>query len=956
MNQKVGRTAISPQQAKFFAYELTRRFPSGSPERFNATLLDAQVDLNPHQVESALFAFRSPLSKGAILADEVGLGKTIEAGILLSQLSAEKRRKLLIICPANLRKQWSQELSDKFFLDSLILENKNFKQFQKGSKKNPFEQAKIVICSYQFATAKADLMQLISWDLVIIDEAHRLRNVYKPKNKIGNAIKEALSHSRKILLTATPLQNSLLELYGLVSIIDEHTFGDIKSFRGQFLKTVEGENYQDLRDRLKTVCIRNLRRQVQEYIRYTNRIPLTIRFEPTDEEHKLYGLVSDYLQQELLYALPTSQRHLMTLILRKLLASSSFAIAGTLTSLIKKLNEVVADQERKSVTDDIADDFELADEYAEEYDEEEMEEASTLSPAEIEEIKQEITQLTGFKELAESIMYNAKGEKLLTALKQGFANLQPGAAKKVIIFTESTRTQTYLFKLLETDYQGKVVLFNGSNNDERSNKIYKSWIEKHKGTDKVSGSPTADKRAAIVDFFREEATVMIATEAAAEGINLQFCSMIINYDLPWNPQRIEQRIGRCHRYGQKFDVVVVNFLNVKNAADIRVFQLLDEKFKLFSGVFGASDDVLGSIESGVDFEKRIIEIYQKCRSEEDIKNQFDVLQKELEEQIGQRMQNTRQQLLENFDDEVIEKLRIRMTESQEYINKFEDLLWTITKHKIQGDAVFNDKALSFKLNKQPFPDVKFPLEMYKLGKNVEDAHTYRIGHPLAQHIIEDAKSNVIDHAKLVFDLTGYSGNISILNDLKNKEGWISVTALRVSSFEDSDYLICLGATTETDSLSAEQVKRLLSLPVKSENSEDDIEYELIINKREKEAIHLQITSVKERDNDYFKAETEKLNKWADDRVNAAELAIKETKRRIKELNREALKTTDAQEQLKIQNELQDLSKKQKKQRQEIFNVEDEIAEMRDSMISNIEKRMRQELKQERLFTIQWKLI
>jgi SNF2 family DNA or RNA helicase len=225
---------LTPYQAKYIAYELTRRFPSGSSEKFNVALMDAQVDLNPHQVESALFAFKSPLSKGAILADEVGLGKTIEAGILLSQLWAERRKKLLIICPANLRKQWSQELYDKFFLDSIILENKNFNEFVKSGKRNPFDQNKIIICSYQFARAKADLMQLISWDLAVVDEAHRLRNVYKPTNKIGNAIKEALSHSRKALLTATPLQNSLLELYGLVSIIDEHTFGDIKSFRSQF--------------------------------------------------------------------------------------------------------------------------------------------------------------------------------------------------------------------------------------------------------------------------------------------------------------------------------------------------------------------------------------------------------------------------------------------------------------------------------------------------------------------------------------------------------------------------------------------------------------------------------------------------------------------------------------------------------------------------------------------------
>jgi SNF2 family DNA or RNA helicase len=217
---------------------------------------------------------------------------------------------------------------------------------------------------------------------------------------------------------------------------------------------------------------------------------------------------------------------------------------------------------------------------------------------------------------------------------------------------------------------------------------------------------------------------MIATEAAAEGINLQFCSLLINYDLPWNPQRIEQRIGRCHRYGQKFDVVVVNFLNVKNAADIRVFQLLDEKFKLFSGVFGASDDVLGSIESGVDFEKRIAEIYQKYRSEKEIIDQFDLLQKELDEQISSKMLSTRETLLANFDDEVLDKLKIRLSESKEYINKYEQWLWAVTKFELNGTAKFNDKDLSFQLKKQPYSNVNFPTESFKLGKPNTEAHVY----------------------------------------------------------------------------------------------------------------------------------------------------------------------------------------------------------------------------------------
>ena len=190
-------------------------------------------------------------------------------------------------------------------------------------------------------------------------------------------------------------------------------------------------------------------------------------------------------------------------------------------------------------------------------------------------------------------------------------------------------------------------------------------------------------RAAIVDYFRDEASIMIATEAAAEGINLQFCSMVVNYDLPWNPQRIEQRIGRCHRYGQRYDVVVVNFLNKNNAADQRVYELLAEKFKLFSGVFGASDEVLGAIESGVEFEKRIVSIYQNCRSTEEIEAEFERLRAEMDENITATMEDTRRKLLENFDAEVHDRLKINLDKSREYLDRYERMLWSVTQHELR---------------------------------------------------------------------------------------------------------------------------------------------------------------------------------------------------------------------------------------------------------------------------------
>ncbi len=887
--------------AKYFAYELTKRCASDSMEKLAASLADAQVDLNPHQVEAALFAFRSPLSKGAILADEVGLGKTIEAGILLSQKWAERKRKILIIVPASLRNQWHQELSDKFFLPSVILETKTFNEQIRGGNLNPFDRSEIVICSYQFARSKEPYVRQVAWNLAVIDEAHRLRNVYKPSNKIGNAIKGALAPFDKLLLTATPLQNSLLELFGLVSIIDEHIFGDIKGFRSQFSRLETDGDFQSLRERLKPICQRTLRRQVLEYIPFTNRIALVEEFIPSEPEQKLYHLVSDYLQRQNLYALPASQRQLMTLILRRLLASSTFAIAGTLKGLADKLEKAAESQ--KPVVEppqEVAETFEsfeeMQDEWEEEEDESEPERKSDpriLDPEQLEKVAEEIQSLRLFTELANSIVKNSKGERLQTALKRGLAEAKgKGGREKAIIFTESTRTQEYVRSILEeiSRYKGKVVLFNGSNNDPKSKEIYQNWLKKHEGTDHITGSKTADMRAALVEYFRDDAIIMIATEAAAEGINLQFCSLVINYDLPWNPQRIEQRIGRCHRYGQKHDVVVVNFLNKKNAADQRVYQLLDEKFKLFSGVFGASDEVLGSIGSGIDFEKRIADIYQKCRTEGQIQFNFDQLQQEMEIQIDDRIKQTRQKLLENFDEEVHEKLRINDRESNEVKNKFDHWLWELTRFYLQPYAKFEDGEPGFTLIKNPFPEEQIHPGPYRSGKNVEDANLYRLGHPLAQKIIEKCKAFTPDSQTVAFDYTHSGKKISILEPLVGESGFMRVTCQTVSALETEDFIFLSGVCDDGTPVDAEQCRRFFSIGASEQPSSCSSVPEHLRAKLE-ELQRLQqnetVEKLTERNGAFFEIEIDKLDRWADDHRRSLKSTLDELDLKIKETRKEA---------------------------------------------------------------------
>jgi adenine-specific DNA-methyltransferase len=591
----------------------------------------------------------------------------------------------LVITPSNLRKQWYQELTEKFFLPCRLLESKSYNAAVRQGQLRPFEAQEIVICSYQFARSKATDVHAVPWDLMVIDEAHRLRNVYKASNIIANTLKLVLAGKDKLLLTATPLQNSLLELFGLVSFIDEHIFGDLKSFREQFVNLNQEQVFHTLKTRLRPVCHRTLRRQALPYIKYTRRLPLVQEFTPEESEDRLYHLVSDYLQRDNLPALPAGQRSLMTLVLRKLLASSTFAIAGALVSLSNRLKARLRKEESvESLEEELDQDYEALDETAEEWSNSDSE--AVFSEADRAAIEQEIMDLDAFAELAASIEHNAKGKALLQALDVAFAKASEiGAAQKAVIFTESRRTQSYLLRLLAgSPFAEDIVLFNGSNTDDGSKQIYADWLQRRQGTDHVTGSRSADMRSALIDYFREQGRIMIATEAGAEGINLQFSSLVVNYDLPWNPQRIEQRIGRCHHYGQQHDVVVVNFLNRSNAADQRVFQLLSEKFKLFEGVFGASDEILGAIESGVDFEKRIAAIYQSCRKPDEIQAAFDQLQLELSLEINEAMTRTSRQLLENFDDEVREKLKIRDEDSKVYLNRLERLLMQLTRHELNG--------------------------------------------------------------------------------------------------------------------------------------------------------------------------------------------------------------------------------------------------------------------------------
>lgn len=956
---------LTDYHAKYFAYELTRRRRGSNVDRIGQSLFDASVDLNPHQIDAALYALQNPLNKGVILADEVGLGKTIEAALVMAQLWAERQRRIIVICPAVLRRQWAGELQQKFNLPCQVVDANVWRKQRTKGIVDPFDQPVISVISYPFAVRMAEKLSRIPWNLVVFDEAHHLRNAHRNSHRTGQSVKKTFAGSKKLLLTATPLQNSLLELFGLSTVIDNHLFGDVKSFRKQYMN--DGGDLAGLKARVQEFIKRTLRRHVNEYIRYTERRAFTVPFAPTEDELRLYHLVSAYMQRLDTYGVAHRHRHLITLVARKLMASSTSAVIQNLERIIKRLkalqnkSDSEADWFKKMLEDDDFDE-EWFGEVVEDEAGESEDEQNQVTRIDHEKLQAEIIELEQYVELARRIKVDAKSKALLLALEQGFASMaKVGAARKAVIFTESRRTQNYLLKFLESHgYAGKVIAFSGKNEGLGTKSIYQRWLAEHRDTPRVTGSPAMDRRTALIDYFRSDAEIMIATEAAAEGVNLQFCSMVINYDLPWNPQRVEQRIGRCHRYGQKHDVVVINFLNKKNEADKRVLELLKDKFCLFDGLFGASDEVLGRIESGVDFEKRIAAIYQSCRTEKEIKRAFDALQKELEKSIDRRMDQTRQKLLEHFDEQIHELLKSQHKKAEQQLSRMQRLFWLLTRHRLHRHAHFSRQQFTFELHQPPILDA--PQGEYALiqkGREPQEhQHLYRMSHPLGEYVLDSGRRLITPVAQVSFDLGKHPKKVSLLNPWLGKSGWLELNQLALKSFADEEYLVFTAISDCGEVLDSEFCEALFRLQGRVEEPPVSLPAQLgkRLDATVKRQIEARLSKALEENEQYFRRERQKLEDWAEDMLMAAEQALEDVRIKLKQAKREARHAETLEEQKEAEVLVQKHSRLLRRKRQELFDAEDEIEARRDEMIAALDKRMHQQSSTAGLFRIRWRVI
>lgn len=778
-----------------------------------------------------------------------------------------------------------------------------------------------------------------------------MRNVYRKEgSKRAKRLRDATRPFFKVLLTATPLQNSLMELYGLVSVIDERHFGDEASYRSQYVVGPGARNgLVFLRKRLEAVCKRTLRRQVQQagLIRYTERQPLTVQYEPSQKELSLYLAVSAYLQRGDTVAFGHKPNQLVTMVVRKILGSSTFAVTETLTKIIDRLKLM------RPVDIETVSDYDVVDEDAEELDEGDGARATEL-PIEIKKLEAEIAELEGYRNLAANIGQNAKGLELVKALPAVLSEIEAkGGRRKAVIFTESVRTQRYLADLLAANgYENDVALLNGQNNDSESKATYQDWLARRKGTDAVSGSKTADMKAAIVEAFRERKSILIATESGAEGINLQFCSLLINFDLPWNPQRVEQRIGRCHRYGQKIDVTVVNFLNLKNHAERRVHQLLDQKFNLFKGVFGASDEVLGAIERGVDIERRIFEIVQRARSEAEIDAAFDSLQDELQAQINEQVLDARKRLLETMDEKVIDRLKTRDKEIGQRLTDFDRQLLYIARAEIPDARFHTDDERRFDYRGETYT-TEWPTadeKGWKFFRLLEGT--------LATTLVARAKERRFDAPScLRFDLAAYpGGRLADVEQLQGKAGWARICKLKiVTPAITREHLLLSVVADDGSRVHAETFERLFRVPAKNEPATGEGPAGAL-HAREVEQRKTLIDDAERQNAEWLDIEGEKLDGYAEDLERAFEAEIKTVESEIRDAKKAMRGSTlPIVEKVAEKRRISALEGKRDKLKAEFFDRRATIRSEVEAMLDQIQDSLKLQPTLTDLFTIRWEV-
>lgn len=887
--------APHPFTLRLIAEDLVRVRRPDDRQRFAASQRQARIDPNPHQVDAVIFALRRLREGGCILADEVGLGKTIEAGLVIAQSRAEGARRILLVVPKSLIGQWQHELLNLFGIEA-------------REDHTNFVAPGVYLVGREFAGSERGaepLAACVPFDLVVIDEAHEtfagLHKRYGPEGYdetsedalMAHRVRSFLRTSPVLLLTATPMQNSLAELWGLVQYVERTgtLLGDITTFREVFCagddRTLVPGQEHELQRRLGLVLQRTLRRQAQEFLDrpFTQRRCRLYEYEMSGDERALYNDVTEYLLQPSIYAFSGSQRRLLLIGFHRRMASSIPALAKSLENVASRLRQLISGKPATLSSED------LRDLEHEEGEEVEGEIDPPSIPVDANAVAEELKLVEDFIARARKLPHDAKARSFKDAIRVVLERGRDGLGSgKAVVFTESITTQEYLRRLLldmglaEAD----VTLFRGTNDHARAKEAHERWVEEAGRHLPPGVRPTREVaiRLALVHEFRTRSKVLVCTEAGAKGLNLQFCETLINYDLPWNPQRIEQRIGRCHRYSQTRDVTVVNFIARDNDAHHLTFEILSQKLDLFGKVLDASDHVLHeprtdaseAVVSAVslEVEKDLRRIYSRSRTLDEVTREIASLR----DRIGARREafereyaRTSQIIESRFDEDVRRVFRRLRDELPASLRQLDVEIAALVEGHLRAKGIphtrteTSGRVLFDIADGAALPAAIQGARRFATGdaRGLDDAQSLNLLHPLVRDAIESARA--WPGGAVQFDLPGDPA--PDLAVLAGQTGVLAIALVDYAGFEPVQRLVSAAVVggAGVDPALAAQISRLpaneagdLSVSVADQETDRAVEDAL------DEAVFLDQREVEEREQRHFELAIGQLERFVEDKV------------------------------------------------------------------------------------------
>ncbi len=917
-------SAPHPIHRRWLAERFVRLRRADERRRYAASQRRGRIDPNPHQIDAVIFALGRIREGGCILADEVGLGKTIEAGLIIVQLMAEGARRVLIVVPKPLQGQWQQELYTLFGVevrdgsladeaaldgDGVFLVGREWAGGDRGSER---------------------LRAAEPFDLCVIDEAHEIfaglykrydrHGVYQPGSphaQMAGRVKELLADTPVLLLTATPIQNSLAEIWGLVQYVEPTgtLLGDVSTFRQVFCdgddrKLVAGQD-EELRARLATVCKRTLRRQAQEFLErpFVDRKAQLFEYSMTAEERSLYDDLTRFLLKPDLAAFRGNQRRLLIISFHRQMASSVRALVTSLEKVAERLRWILAGLNLEALA---GEGLSLAFDLEEEALDTGVDEGAPPAP---EDVRAELARVEGFIARAEALPRDSKADALLKAVKLVLGRAE--GSGKVVIFTESLSTQKYIRDLLLMHAgldPDDVTLFRGQNEGPRLAAALERWQREVGNAIPAYNRPSRSVavRMALVHEFRTRSRIFVSTEAGAKGLNLQFCDTLVNYDLPWNPQRIEQRIGRCHRYSQERDVTVINFLAPDNQAQRLTFEILSQKLDLFGTVLDASDHVLHEPRTktpetvagalAADIETRLGRIYEHARTPEQIVAELE----ELRETIGSRrdryeheLARTEKLIETQFDAEVRQNFRRIQAELPETLAELDrDADRLLSSYLAAAGVPFERTAGEGQVRYTVAASPRLPAGLADgltvvvgHAEDLGDADPLHLGHPLLEAAVAEARAATDRRFRVEL-----GGRLPALADRRGCRGRLVVVKVRYQGFEPVDRLLPVAvieapsAATTGEVLPAAAAAALLELEpadrdamVPLELDDEDVEDAV------EEALFIDQSAVAADEQRRFDRAIAQIERYLDDRV----MVLERRRRGVEKSLRSALRKRDS---------------------------------------------------------------